>query len=158
MVEGETLLFATVDAVDLEEEEARLGLGVMFEGPVRAYEVKLEAERTGGVVDGDLVGCGVKGGGVEVVFVSVCEDEWLFGDVEEVFLPGDGGPAVVAEKVVTVAWIVGLAELVVCFGEVRRREDLNVRLAAAVDGTGAPARVDEFPVSVVDADGVPGVA
>lgn len=158
MAEWETLFFAAVNAVGLEEEEARLGLGVVFKGPVWADEVKLEAERARGVIYGDLVGCGVEGGRVEVVFVGICEDEWVLGDVEEVFLPGDRRAAIVAEKVVAIAWVVGSAELVVRLGEVRRRENLDVGLATAVDGSRAPAGVDEFPVSIVDADGVPSVA
>lgn len=64
MVERKTLFFAPVDAVGLEEEETRLGLGVVFEGPVWANETELDTEGTGGAVDGDLVGCWVERGGV----------------------------------------------------------------------------------------------
>lgn len=158
VVEGETLVVAAVDAVDEEEEEAGRSLGVSFECPVGTDEVELEADWAGGVVDGDLLRGGVKGAWFDVVFVCVCVDDWLLGHVEEVFFPGNGGAAVVAEEVPAVFGVVGETELVVCSGEVRWFEVFDVGLAAAVDGARAPACVDEFPVTVVNTYNVPGVA
>ncbi len=50
------------------------------------------------------------------------------------------------------------AEFDVGHGEEGGREGFVVGLAFAVDASGAPAAVDEFPLSVIDFDGVPGVA
>jgi len=52
---------------------------------------------------------------------------------------------------------VARAEFDVGHGEEGWGEGFVIRLAFAVDGSGAPAAVDEFPLSVVDFDGVPGV-
>lgn len=64
------------------------------------------------------------------------------GEEEHVWLPGE----------------VLDGEFFVGHGEVVRTEALDVGHAGALDVAGAPARVDEFPFAVIDANRVPGVA
>lgn len=95
--------------------------------------------------------------------MCVDEDEGLFdadgrvGIAEHVFLPGYGGAAVVAEKLVAVRGVVFEAEFVIRLCEVLRAEVLVVRLAVALNRPCAPAWVNKFPAAVVNADNIPGM-
>lgn len=73
-----------------------------------------------------------------------------------VLFPGQDA-AVVAELLAGVRGVVRAAEVGVGLGEVHGFEMLLVRLAAPLHVACAPAGVDEFPFTAVEAAGVPGV-
>lgn len=75
----------------------------------------------------------------------------------DIILPCHLAPAREEEHVLVFGEVLD-AEFFVGHGEVSRFEALDVRHPGALDMAGAPACVDEFPLAVVDADGVPGVA
>lgn len=127
---------------------------------------KTELEADGALwllVDGDLLASRAEGSYAEVVFMCINEYIGLFdaegrvGVAKHVFLPGDGGAAIVAEELVAVRGIMSEAKFVIRFCEVPRAEVLVVWLAVALDRPCTPAWVDEFPAAVVNADDIPGM-
>lgn len=115
----------------------------------------------GGGGDGNVQVAGENFGFGEAFFVGDAgegvEGRSRAGFADDVFLPGRVA-AVGAEEVGFVLGEVARAEFDVGHGEEGGREGFVVGLAFSVDVSGAPAAVDEFPLSVVDFHGVPGVA
>lgn len=140
---------------------------MFLEVPVWTDFVGLEADRWAGgegVVDLDGFVLRVDALLLDTVFVpcAVVYLYWFGTTVHvEVFVKSDLRPAIVSEEVAAVFWVVAFAKLVVRFGELLGMELDDPWFGGvflfAFYMASAPAWIDQFPGSVVDADGIPGV-
>lgn len=151
----------TVDAMDRENKNVGLPGPIPDRIPVLADSFKLEANGRAAVLgwrDGDFQVLGEKlGVGQSFRSRMAVGSSFLRAVVAgDVLLPRHAA-AIGAEELRFVGGEMPEAEFVVRHGKVVGAEVFIVRLSCAVDVTGTPAAVNQFPFAVVNLDGVPRV-
>ena len=76
---------------------------------------------------------------------------------DDVFLPARDA-TIRTEEMSSILRVVLQTKLLVRYCEHGRREMFIIRFSLAANASCAPATIDEFPLAVIDFDGVPGVA
>jgi hypothetical protein len=165
VIEGEVVLLAAVDAVDCEDEDGRCTpLGVSVQRPVRTLKFKGESDDSSQAWLQNLTPRRDGPSTNTVIRPCVGEDGGWFDSAgpavrvdPDVLFPFDV-PAFREKEHIFASGEMLDAEFFIAHGKVPRFKPLHIGLSGALDVTGAPACVDEFPFAVVDADSVPGVA
>lgn len=77
---------------------------------------------------------------------------------QQIFRPCDRVSAIAPVKSILVAWEMAAAKLLIAANEMYSMEFSLIGATPSIDMTRSPARIDQFPMAIVNLDDIPGMA